>query len=146
MFLLCVCGGKRLNKVTSTGVKGSERVGRGTCHMTNLPVPPSVSPSPPQYLLQHLGASLLQGNFSRSHLRNTNMTRQISGRLEKRKRLVLSSNPIWPSRQGSEKCCGNGEGPFFRKQAGDQISRLVPSNVHDTALLEGDLALKCPKP
>ena len=39
LFLFCVCGGKRLNKVTSTGVKGSGRVGRGACHVTNLPVP-----------------------------------------------------------------------------------------------------------
>ena len=34
-----VCGGKRLNKVTSTGVKGSGQVGRRACHVTNPPVP-----------------------------------------------------------------------------------------------------------
>ena len=63
----------------------------------------------------------------------------------KRKRLVLSSNPIWPSRQGSEKCCGNGERLFFRKQACDQISRLVPSNVHWHSLPGGWSSTKVSK-
>jgi len=74
------------------------------------------------------------------------MTRQISGRLEKGRGWFSPAIPFGQAGKAVKSAVEMVRGRFSGKQAGNQISRLVPSNVHDTAFLEGDLALKCPKP